>query len=215
MISSATPPASPTTRRRRGFSPERCGSLHRRWTPRELVRLALGLGPVGPIGRFSYASTNYVLLGLVVERAAGRPLAEELRSRHHRAVAPDGDELRHRCGHRTAGPRLHAEPARRRRRLARHRARPRRGRRLLGRSGGRARLDRARPVPAVRGSPAGPAPAAARCSRSCSPRAVRATGLASRRSGLPAGVPSATPATCSGSSRPCGAPLTAVTAWSP
>ena len=64
-----------------GFLARTVREPHRRWTPRELVRLALGLGPVGPIGRFSYASTNYVLLGLVVERAAGRPLAEELRSR--------------------------------------------------------------------------------------------------------------------------------------
>jgi D-alanyl-D-alanine carboxypeptidase len=54
----------------------------RRWTPRELVRIALAGGPVAPPGgRFSYASTNYVLLGLVAERATGTSLERQLRRR--------------------------------------------------------------------------------------------------------------------------------------
>jgi D-alanyl-D-alanine carboxypeptidase len=54
----------------------------RRWTPRELVRVALAEGPVARPGeRFAYASTNYVLLGMVVERATGTGLARELRDR--------------------------------------------------------------------------------------------------------------------------------------
>ena len=53
-----------------------------RWTPRELVRQALRLGPAGsPGGRFAYASTNYVLLGLVVERVTDRTVGEALRRR--------------------------------------------------------------------------------------------------------------------------------------
>jgi len=54
----------------------------RRWTPRELVRVALAEGPVSRPGeRFAYASTNYVLLGLVVERATGTSLERQLRRR--------------------------------------------------------------------------------------------------------------------------------------
>jgi D-alanyl-D-alanine carboxypeptidase len=54
----------------------------RRWTPRELVRAALAEGPVARPGeRFAYASTNYVLLGMVVERATGTSLERQLRSR--------------------------------------------------------------------------------------------------------------------------------------
>jgi D-alanyl-D-alanine carboxypeptidase len=55
----------------------------RRWTPLELVRLALAHPRTSPIagGRFSYSSTNYVLLGLVVEAAAKQPLERQLRSR--------------------------------------------------------------------------------------------------------------------------------------
>jgi len=54
----------------------------RRWTPRELVRGALAGGPVARPGeRFAYASTNYVLLGLVVERATGTSLERQLRRR--------------------------------------------------------------------------------------------------------------------------------------
>jgi D-alanyl-D-alanine carboxypeptidase len=54
----------------------------RRWTPRELVRVALAEGPVARPGeRFAYASTNYVLLGLVVEGATGTSLERQLRRR--------------------------------------------------------------------------------------------------------------------------------------
>jgi D-alanyl-D-alanine carboxypeptidase len=54
----------------------------RRWAPRELVRVALAEGPVARPGeRFAYASTNYVLLGLVVERATGTSLERQLRRR--------------------------------------------------------------------------------------------------------------------------------------
>ena len=54
----------------------------RRWKPRELVRVALAEGPVARPGeRFAYASTNYVLLGMMVERATGTSLEHQLRSR--------------------------------------------------------------------------------------------------------------------------------------
>jgi D-alanyl-D-alanine carboxypeptidase len=54
----------------------------RRWTPRELVGRAVRMGPAGsPGGRFAYASTNYILLGLVVERVTGTTIGEQLRRR--------------------------------------------------------------------------------------------------------------------------------------
>jgi len=53
----------------------------RRWSPQELIRLATDRGSAGPVGRYAYSSTNYVLLGLVVEQASGRPVGDELRRR--------------------------------------------------------------------------------------------------------------------------------------
>jgi D-alanyl-D-alanine carboxypeptidase len=54
----------------------------RRWSPRELVRVALRQGLVAPPGaRFAYASTNYILLGMAIERATGTTLARLLRRR--------------------------------------------------------------------------------------------------------------------------------------
>jgi len=54
----------------------------RRWTPRELVAVALAEGRVAPPGKeFAYASTNYILLGMVIERATGTSLGRQLRRR--------------------------------------------------------------------------------------------------------------------------------------
>jgi D-alanyl-D-alanine carboxypeptidase len=54
----------------------------RRWTPREVLHVALAEGPVARPGeRFAYASTNYVLLGLVFEHATGTSLERQLRRR--------------------------------------------------------------------------------------------------------------------------------------
>lgn len=61
------------------------------WTPRELVRTALRLGPAGPRGeRFAYASTNYIVLGRVIERVTGRPIRAELRRRIFEPLALRG-----------------------------------------------------------------------------------------------------------------------------
>ena len=54
----------------------------RRWRPEELVALAAAQAPAGAPGeRFAYASTNYVVLGLVAERAGGSRLATLLARR--------------------------------------------------------------------------------------------------------------------------------------
>jgi D-alanyl-D-alanine carboxypeptidase len=64
------------------FARETLAQPRRRWRPRELVRVALAEGPVARPGeRFAYASTNYVLLGMVVERATGTSLGRQLRDR--------------------------------------------------------------------------------------------------------------------------------------
>ncbi|MFF4773812.1 serine hydrolase domain-containing protein [Microtetraspora fusca] len=55
----------------------------RTWQDKELVALANRLPRVFevPGTRFSYSNTNYVLLGMVVEAAAGRPYAREVTER--------------------------------------------------------------------------------------------------------------------------------------
>jgi D-alanyl-D-alanine carboxypeptidase len=52
------------------------------WTPRELLALAAARPRAGPPGRrFVYASTNYVVLGLLVESVTNTSLARRLRER--------------------------------------------------------------------------------------------------------------------------------------
>lgn len=55
----------------------------RHWTPRELVSLAVAHAPErSPPGRsFAYSSTNYIVLGLIAERAGGASLGRQLRDR--------------------------------------------------------------------------------------------------------------------------------------
>ncbi len=55
----------------------------RRWTPRELVSIAVAHAPErSPHGQsFAYSSTNYLVLGLIVEEAGGESLDHQLRER--------------------------------------------------------------------------------------------------------------------------------------
>jgi D-alanyl-D-alanine carboxypeptidase len=56
-------------------------------SPRRLVDLALSHAPNGRPGeRYGYASTNYVVLGLLVERATGTSLSEQLARRIFRPL---------------------------------------------------------------------------------------------------------------------------------
>jgi D-alanyl-D-alanine carboxypeptidase len=62
-----------------------------RYTPRQLVRIATAMTPRFAPGRsWSYSNTNYIVVGLIVERASGASLGWELRQR---VIAPLG--LRH------------------------------------------------------------------------------------------------------------------------
>jgi peptidoglycan/LPS O-acetylase OafA/YrhL/CubicO group peptidase (beta-lactamase class C family) len=56
----------------------------RTFTPRELVEYAVQFPPLfrpGAKGAWDYSSTNFVLLGMIVEEATGNPLAHEMRQR--------------------------------------------------------------------------------------------------------------------------------------
>jgi D-alanyl-D-alanine carboxypeptidase len=62
----------------------------RTWQPAELVTYAVSHRPAfrpGAPGRWSYSNTNYVLLGMIVERVTGTTLAHEI---HFRIVEPLG-----------------------------------------------------------------------------------------------------------------------------
>jgi D-alanyl-D-alanine carboxypeptidase len=64
-----------------GFQdPRRYAQRHH--TPEQLIRAGVTLGPVAePGARFSYANTNYIVLGLLVERVTGQDLGTQLRDR--------------------------------------------------------------------------------------------------------------------------------------
>ena len=58
------------------------------WTPRELLDIAFAHPPNRPPGTdYEYSNTNYALLGLVIEKAGGQPLATAM---HDRLFAPLG-----------------------------------------------------------------------------------------------------------------------------
>jgi D-alanyl-D-alanine carboxypeptidase len=58
------------------------GDFEYAWTPQALVGLAADHAPTAPPRtRFEYSNTNYVLLGLIVERIAGEPLASVVQKR--------------------------------------------------------------------------------------------------------------------------------------
>jgi D-alanyl-D-alanine carboxypeptidase len=55
---------------------------HKTWRPEELVSFILDTEPLFPAGQgWSYADTNYILVGIIVERVTGRTYYEELGDR--------------------------------------------------------------------------------------------------------------------------------------
>ena len=55
---------------------------HRVWAPRELVDIAVSMGPHSPPGkRWYYSNTNFILLGMIIEEVTGNSLAVEIQQR--------------------------------------------------------------------------------------------------------------------------------------
>jgi D-alanyl-D-alanine carboxypeptidase len=55
---------------------------HRYFEPRDLLDIALQhKADFAPGAKFEYSSTNYVLVGLIIQKVTGRPLAEEIEQR--------------------------------------------------------------------------------------------------------------------------------------
>jgi D-alanyl-D-alanine carboxypeptidase len=56
------------------------------WKPEELVDIIAQDGPsFTPLGTFEYSNTNYILLGLIAERIAGKPFTQQL---HEQIIDP-------------------------------------------------------------------------------------------------------------------------------
>lgn len=55
--------------------------LSRRYTPERLVEIANGLESDTPGARWAYSNTNYILLGMIIEKVTGHPLHHQLRWR--------------------------------------------------------------------------------------------------------------------------------------
>ena len=71
----------------RSTAPYLAGDLGYVWAPRALIALATSHPPNFPPGTsFSYSNTNYLVLGLIVERATGHSLRQELRRRIFRPL---------------------------------------------------------------------------------------------------------------------------------
>lgn len=87
------------------------------WSPDDALRY-VGKRRTPPGGTFSYSNTNYLLLGLIVERVTGRPLAAEIRTRlleparldatWYQAVEPGRPSLAH--GYRLPGTKRTVKP---------------------------------------------------------------------------------------------------------
>jgi D-alanyl-D-alanine carboxypeptidase len=70
------------------------GNFDRDWTPQQLVALAAAHRPLFQPGTaWSYSNTNFILLGLIVEKAAGTSLAEGFRARVFEPLGLDGTSL--------------------------------------------------------------------------------------------------------------------------
>lgn len=57
-------------------------NFQRAWTPQELVDLAISNPPDFPPGQqYEYCNTNYILLGMIIEKVTGNTIGNEIRTR--------------------------------------------------------------------------------------------------------------------------------------
>ena len=64
------------------FSAAMDADLAKAWTPQEVLAIAFAHPPNAPPDtEYEYNNTNYALLGLIAEKAGGRPLAEQVQER--------------------------------------------------------------------------------------------------------------------------------------
>jgi D-alanyl-D-alanine carboxypeptidase len=64
------------------FSAELDANLAKAWTPQEVLAIAFAHPPNDPPNAaYEYNNTNYALLGLIAEKAGGRPLGDQFRDR--------------------------------------------------------------------------------------------------------------------------------------
>ena len=76
-------------------------NTEREWTPAERIAFVLDVEPLFAVGKgWAYSDTNYILLGIVAERAAGKPLFEEIDRRLLKPAEVRGD-----CSIRPSGDR--------------------------------------------------------------------------------------------------------------
>ena len=60
------------------FSAQLDADLAKTWTPQEVLAIAFAHPPnAAPDTAYEYNNTNYALLGLIAEKAGGRPLREQ------------------------------------------------------------------------------------------------------------------------------------------
>ncbi len=63
----------------KGFMRALTGNADKVWKPSELISFILDAKPLFPAGKgWSYADTNYILIGMVIEKATGKPLFDEI-----------------------------------------------------------------------------------------------------------------------------------------
>ncbi|MFD9910664.1 serine hydrolase domain-containing protein [Streptomyces sp. NPDC059063] len=82
------------------YTPEFFKNRHRTWTPDRLVAVAMRHEPdFDPGEAWRYSNTNYILAGMIIERATGNAYADEIRERvieplHLDATSAPGTESR-------------------------------------------------------------------------------------------------------------------------
>ena len=166
----------------RVLKPYLSGNFGYSWTPRRLVAVSASHKPLfAPGTTTSYSNTNYILLGLIVEKATGNSIGAELKRRIFAPLQLRSTSL----GHLAA----HAAPVRARLPRPGEAAPGRdRGQPLLRLDGRRDRVDGRRPGPVLSGLLGGRLLGPSSCARWRRPKTTTASGSHARGCRSPGGV---------------------------